>query len=92
MSSDERTPSLRSLGIPETTHGESGSWTDVVPDDVWIGVDQGPVPSIAVIRGRTPPAAVVAGIDEVAIEVEAVAARKGRKPKIVSTVATTIPT
>ena len=51
-------PSLRSIGIPETTHGESVARIVVAPVDVWIVEEQAPEPSIAAIRGRTPPEAV----------------------------------
>ena len=57
------------------------------PVDVWIEDVQVPVPSIAATRGRTPPEADVAGTAEEAIVVVAAAARKGRKPKVVRTVA-----
>ena len=74
-------------GIPETPHGESVAWIEVVPEDAWIVVAQVPVPSIAATRGRTPPVAEVAGSEEVANVEAAVAARKGRKPKVVRAVA-----
>ena len=79
-------PSLRSIGIPETPDREAVTWIVVVPDDVWIVVVQVPGPSTAANRGRTPPAAAVPGKVEAAIA-EAVAARKGRKPKVVRAVA-----
>ena len=75
------------VGIPKTPNRESISGIVVVPEDDWTEVEQVPGPSTAATGRRTPPVAVVAGIVEVAIVVAAVAARKGRKPKVVRAVA-----
>ncbi len=83
-------PSLRSIGIPETPDREAEAWIEVAPEDGWIAVAQVPEPSKAATGRRTPPAAVDPGIVEVAIAA-AVAARKGRKPKVVRAIAIVVP-
>ena len=83
-------PSLRSIGIPETPDREAVAWIESFRRMPGLRVAQVPVPSIAATGRRTPPAAVDPGIVEVAIAV-AVAARKGRKPKVVRAVAIVVP-
>ena len=79
--------SLRSLGIPETPDRKAGSWTGGEREDDWIAAAHVPEPSIAGNERRTPPVAAVTDIDEAATVAAAAAARKGRKPKVIRTVA-----
>ena len=80
------------LGVLEAADGESRYWIAVVMVDVWFVVFQAAEPRPVANERRNPPEAVAPGKGKAAFPDQAVAARKGRKPKVVRAVVNNAPT